>query len=574
MDDHGRSVSSSPTPRLWPADAWQALATRILGMTHGGGGADFHFATEWGGNVRWARNRVSTSGDRRNNTLTIGRNIHGAGQSMTLNQLDDGTIRVALAYIESLIQRYRSEALEEYTELPFRAEDYLHPTLWFAATDQLDGTQRATLVEQAIAPIEAAGMLSAGYLEVKASGTAVIRPGPQVNLYYSVTRGPIQPDGARSGRNGVGVGRGQLERLGAGLDVEGILSAVALEKCLTSRNPVAVEPGTVHRDLWSRKPCMTWRAVVILLLPFITGFLDPDDSGHEGPQGIQTRLRQRFIDGRLTVRADPMDPDLGFVPFDTNSGESLPSLCGSGLIMDCRRPSPMTVSLPSPKWTRQYWPIGRSANFRIDWEGQPSSVEEMIFATTKRGPWVTRFYDIESIGNSAFPFLMVGYTRDGLWLVENGKISKPVKNFRWIDDLWVTFNQVEQGGVSQRVFCPGTAALVPPLKVRDFSFTSLSDDGLMYTSGTARMTTRRQSRQHPHGVLSHEGAPRRLKPYPAHCAVRWARGGLIRAWCWRFLFDTRFNSQSNWSRSAACGTLPGWLPPRPRSAIRPPLIVC
>jgi predicted Zn-dependent protease len=86
---------------------------------------------------------------------------------------------------------------------------------------------------------------------------------------------------------------------------------------------------------------------------------------------------------------------------------------------------------------------------------------------------VTRFSGVELIEYKSV--LCSGYTRDGLWLVENGKISKAVKNFRFTESPLFVFNQVEQLGVPQRIFHPSAPIVVPPAKVRDFSFTSLAD---------------------------------------------------------------------------------------------------
>jgi predicted Zn-dependent protease len=66
-------------------------------------------------------------------------------------------------------------------------------------------------------------------------------------------------------------------------------------------------------------------------------------------------------------------------------------------------------------------------------------------------------------------------TRDGLWLIENGKISHPVGNLRFTESPLFVFNQVDQLGAPMPVFAPGVPAIVPPVKVRDFSFTSLVD---------------------------------------------------------------------------------------------------
>jgi predicted Zn-dependent protease len=92
---------------------------------------------------------------------------------------------------------------------------------------------------------------------------------------------------------------------------------------------------------------------------------------------------------------------------------------------------------------------------------------------------VTRFDQVSTLDFTRI--ILRGYTRDGLWLIENGKISKPVKNLVFTEGAFFALNRVEQLGVPQRVFHPayGTAVphpvVVPPLKIRDFSFTALTD---------------------------------------------------------------------------------------------------
>jgi len=104
--------------------------------------------------------------------------------------------------------------------------------------------------------------------------------------------------------------------------------------------------------------------------------------------------------------------------------------------------------------------------------GGTTSVDEML-ATTKRGVLVTRLWNVEVL--DPISLLSTGYTRDGVWLIEHGKISKPVTNFRFTESPIFVLNQVEQLGVPRRVFHPGAPVVVPSMKVRDFSFTSLSD---------------------------------------------------------------------------------------------------
>ena len=73
--------------------------------------------------------------------------------------------------------------------------------------------------------------------------------------------------------------------------------------------------------------------------------------------------------------------------------------------------------------------------------------------------------------------LYTGLTRDGTFLIENGKISKAIKNLRFNDSPLFMLNNLEAIGPAVRV--AGTEAggpvVMPPIKAKDFTFTSLSD---------------------------------------------------------------------------------------------------
>jgi predicted Zn-dependent protease len=113
--------------------------------------------------------------------------------------------------------------------------------------------------------------------------------------------------------------------------------------------------------------------------------------------------------------------------------------------------------------------------------GGDTSIDEMI-ATTERGLLVTRFDQVFVLNPSSY--ISRGNTRDGLWFIEHGKITKPAINLAFTESPLFALNNVEQLGVPQRVFNPYDTrswypkpqpVVVPPIKVRDFSFTSLID---------------------------------------------------------------------------------------------------
>jgi hypothetical protein len=432
-----------------------------------GGETRLNFDTAWLGFTRWARNRVSVSGDRSTNTLTIGRSRNGQGQYVTLNALDDASLRTAMQYLDHTLTAYRREYITTWQEPPFRSQDYFHPTLWFDATAQQDGAHRAEQVQKAIAPAEEKGMVAAGFLAIKASGVAVGRPTLAMDLYYPATEAQFSmtvrdPRGMGSGW--AGVNWNDWSRV----DVAK-LSAIALDKCLRSRNPVAIEPGRYTTIL---EPQAVYDFVKILFDGTVldwNGTIGYDKLPfHDELPVIKTKIGQQLLDARLTIRADPMDPDLGFVPFDSNGEPYRPvAWFDHGVLTHLAYDRRFAVQ-------QGLGNLGllSSGCFRLEGSGPLETIDEMI-ATTKRGVLVTRFFgthllDLRSV-------LQSGYTRDGLWLIEDGKISKPVKNFRFTESPLFALNNVEQIGTPQRVFCPGFAAMVPPLKVRDFSFTALSD---------------------------------------------------------------------------------------------------
>jgi predicted Zn-dependent protease len=104
--------------------------------------------------------------------------------------------------------------------------------------------------------------------------------------------------------------------------------------------------------------------------------------------------------------------------------------------------------------------------------GGDTTLDEMI-RTTKRGLLVTRFSDINILDGQSL--LLTGITRGGLWLIENGRISKAVKNLRFADSPLLLLNSLEQMGRPVPVFRPDAPMVVPPLKARGFNFNRLVD---------------------------------------------------------------------------------------------------
>jgi predicted Zn-dependent protease len=106
--------------------------------------------------------------------------------------------------------------------------------------------------------------------------------------------------------------------------------------------------------------------------------------------------------------------------------------------------------------------------------GGSSSLEEMI-KSTQRGSLVTKLWYIREVDPQTI--LLTGLTRDGTFYIENGKIKHPVKNFRFNESPVIMLNNLEALGKPERVVSTESDQnyLIPPMKIREFTFTSLSD---------------------------------------------------------------------------------------------------
>jgi predicted Zn-dependent protease len=107
-------------------------------------------------------------------------------------------------------------------------------------------------------------------------------------------------------------------------------------------------------------------------------------------------------------------------------------------------------------------------------EGGTASLEDLI-KSTERGILVTRLWYIRAVDPQTL--LFTGLTRDGTFYIENGQIKFPVKNFRFNESPVIMLNNLEALGKPERMVSgeSGRGAMIPPMKIRDFTFSSLSD---------------------------------------------------------------------------------------------------
>lgn len=448
------SRPQDPARRYHTRDDSETLFQRILSLSSGGDTSAL-MTTDWTGNIRWSRNRPITAGDTTNHSVQIMRVVRGARASTATNNFTDAGLTVAVKGAEKIIGFNR----EDLDASDFSGKQtYLSPDIWSDTTYNLDAAQRSKIAEESVQPAIERKLYSAGYLQVGVRTRAVYNT-QGMDAYYPSTISQFSvtirnPAGTGSGWAGV------HQEDWTKIDVAGLCEK-ALDKCIRSADPRAIEPGryTVIMEPQAVHDLMV-RAIYAL-----------DRYSAENFQTVytlrpgQSKIGLKVFDDRITIRTNPADPECGYIPFDHAGYPYRPiSWVEHGVLKELAYNRAYALSalgigepLPNPY------------SYRID--GGTVSLDEMI-SSTRRGFIVTRFSNLVTIDNSSL--LLSGVTRDGLWLVENGKITHAAKNFRFAESPMFAFNNVEQIGAAERVFS-FYPTIVPAMKVSDFNFTSLSD---------------------------------------------------------------------------------------------------
>jgi predicted Zn-dependent protease len=186
-------------------------------------------------------------------------------------------------------------------------------------------------------------------------------------------------------------------------------------------------------------------------------------------------MGKQLFGQNITITDDAYHPLQQGAPFD---GEGFPRQ--KVLLVDRGTPRNLVYSRAAAKAAGKQ-PTGHGfalpneygeAPMNLVFTGGNSSVEKMV-ASTERGLLVTRLWYIREV--DPYEKVMTGMTRDGLFLVENGRVTGAVRNFRFNQSLIEMLNNVELLGPAVRA--TGEEAfemVVPAMKVRKFHFSEVT----------------------------------------------------------------------------------------------------
>ena len=308
-----------------------------------------------------------------------------------------------------------------------------------------------------------AGTLAAGAFST-AAGEIAIANSQGVFCYHAGTTCDLQ---AAVMAEGGGNGYSQVAgwKLSDTLGSAEAIGREAVQKALRARNPQSIEPGmfTVVLEPYAVED-------LVNMLNHV-GF--SARAMQEGRSWMVGRIGQPVMSPLVTIVDDGHD-DLGFpMPFDF---EGVPKqkvvLVENGVprgpVYDsttARKEGRASTghALPPPN---TYGPVA----INLVMSAGSDTVEEMI-RTTERGLYITRFWYTRVVHPR--DCIITGMTRDGVFLIEKGELTQPVKNLRFTQGYVPALAQVEMMGREAKTLSGGWlgAARVPALKLKEFNFT-------------------------------------------------------------------------------------------------------
>ena len=408
--------------------------------------------------TRFANNGIHQNVFEHGLTVSVRTVTDGRTARATTNRLDEDSLR---ATIEASLSLAHSQPRDPRL-LPMPGKQrYRQVNRFIKATAALTPEDRARAVRRACDLAAKKGQVAAGIFSSGQSQTAVGNSRGLFAAYseshsqFSIT---MQEDPAASWAkaDSADVRAIDSQKL-AEKASEKVHLAVKTRELAPGRYTVILEPAAVL-DL-----------VGFLFYDFVATAVEDKRSS------LNERMGKQLFGKNISITDDVYHRLQKGAPFD---GEGIPRQ--KVLLVDRGVPKNLVYSRASAKAARKS-PTGHGfalpneygeAPMNLVFSGGDSSLEKMV-AYTERGLLVTRLWYIREV--DPYEKVMTGMTRDGLFLVEKGRVTGAVKNFRFNQSLIEMLKNVEL--ISPAIRATGEESfemIVPAMKIRDFNFSEVT----------------------------------------------------------------------------------------------------
>lgn len=408
--------------------------------------------------TRFARSRIHQNVAERNYQVAVKVAVGKRVGYAEGNTPSEEAIRAIVASAETSAAALPED--EDFNSLPDASAPLPDVQTYFGATADFGPESRADAVAEVVKQaLNANGATANGSVRVDEHETAIMNSFG-LRAYAPFTGASLITlcEGAAGG-----TGWAEAHSRDAGRIDWAATARKAADLCNRTANPSGIEPGDYPVIL------MPYASIDLLQMLAWMGF--DARSFQEGRSFMSGRLGQQIMSEGLSIWDDGASGIGWNSPFD---GEGVAKQkvvlvengIAKGVVYD---------SYTAGKEGRESTGHGSSG-----WQFRPypanlfmstgdKTVEEMI-AGTDRGILVTRFHYTNVLKEAEAQ--CTGMTRDGTFLIENGKLARPVKNLRFTDSILRAFSGVEALG---RDLMEAPGACAPAMKLKSFRFTSATE---------------------------------------------------------------------------------------------------
>jgi predicted Zn-dependent protease len=408
--------------------------------------------------TRFANNTIHQNVAEQTLSVSVRAVIDGRTARATTNKTDDDSLR---RVVEASATLARSQPKNPDLLPMAAAQKYPKVERYFAATANATPADRARAVAEIVAKAAKEGQTAAGVFSTGATALTLVNSRGlhathrQTRAEFSITI--LEGDSSGWAKSN----SPDLRNISPSA-----LAASASGKAAASRNPREVEPGRWTVIL---EPAAALDLVGFFFYDFAgTSVLDQRSC-------FNKRIGKRVMGENITLHDDSTHPLQSGAPFD---GEGIPRQ--KVLLIERGVPKNLvyaraTARKMKAKPTGHGFPLPNEfgeAPMNLVFAGGNASVEQMV-ASTERGILLTRLWYIRE--TDPYEKVLTGMTRDGTFLVENGRVVNGIRNFRFNQGLLEMLSNVEQLGPAVRA--GGEEAfemVVPAMRVRDFHFTEVT----------------------------------------------------------------------------------------------------
>lgn len=242
-----------------------------------------------------------------------------------------------------------------------------------------------------------------------------------------------------------------------------LVAEESVSKCIKSRNPVELKPEVY--------PVVLQAFGVAQLLEHLCYQNFNAKDFMEERSCITGKLGKKVTGELITIHNNPLDPEGLPRPFDMEGVPGTPiTLIEKGVAKSLVHNSYTANQLKVKSTGNQANPAYKTPYpLNLIMDAGSYSVEKMI-ESIEKGIYITRLNYINIVDSKQT--INTGLTRGGTFLIENGKISRPVYNLRFTDSIFKLLSEVSMISKDRRLGGEiNSPVLTPAVKINKFRFT-------------------------------------------------------------------------------------------------------